>query len=314
MFCASSKVLTMMILRDACHEKNKIMKPDQVMRPDQFLGEELSAAENQQATARFEVIPCGLEATVSYGTGTANGPAAIIAASHQLERLVNGREVCADGIFTHKPVNCAQPIEAIMVDMRQKTAAISRSGHIPVTLGGEHSLSFGAVMGVVDARAAPVGLVHIDAHADFRAAYQGHTHSHASVMHRLAAHGLPMVSFGVRAFSDEEEKARRAHGVLTFDGPDLVRGNISEVTLPHDFPENLYVTFDLDGLDPSVMPATGAPVPGGLGFYQTLDLVASALKGRKCVGIDMVELAPIDGHPASDFTAALIAYQLMSFA
>ena len=284
------------------------------MRADQFLGEELSAAENDMATARFEVVPCGLEATVSYGTGAAKGPDAIIAASHQLERLVAGRVPCAEGIFTHQPVDCSRPIEAVMDDLRGLTGAIAGRGHVPVTLGGEHSLSYGAVMGVVDALQAPIGLVHIDAHADFRNAYQGHTHSHASVMHLLAQEGLPMASFGVRALAEEEEVARRAHGVLTFDGPELVRGGISSVTLPDNFPELVYVTFDLDGLDPSVLPATGTPVPGGLGFYQALDLVESALAGRRCVGIDVVELAPVDGLPASDFTAALIAYQLMGMA
>lgn len=282
------------------------------MRQDQFLGEELSAAENDMATARYEVVPCGLEATVSYGTGAANGPAAIIAASHQLERLTQGHVPCAEGIFTHAPIDCGQEIEAVMADLRALTGAISKRGHIPVTLGGEHSVSYGAVMGVVDALDAPLGLVHIDAHADFRNAYQGHKHSHASVMYLLAQEGLPMASFGVRALAEEEETARRAHGVIAFDAPDLVRGNISAVTLPDDFPENIYVTFDLDGLDPSVLPATGTPVPGGLGYYQALDLVESALDGRHCVGIDVMELAPRAEQPASDFTAAQIAYNLMA--
>ena len=288
------------------------------MREDQFLGEELSAAENDMLTARFEVVPCGLEATVSYGTGAAKGPQAIIDASHQLERLVAGKVPCAAGIFTHAPIDCDRPIEAVMADLRQTTQAIASRGHVPVTLGGEHSISYGAVMGVVDALQdkadEPVGLVHIDAHADFRNAYQGHKHSHASVMHLLAEEGLPMASFGVRALAEEEETARRAHGVIAYDGPELVRGQISQVTLPDDFPENIYVTFDLDGLDPAVLPATGTPVPGGLGFYQALDLVESTLVGRRCVGIDVVELAPITGQPVSDFTAAQITYQLMGFA
>ncbi len=279
----------------------------------QFLGEELTPAENNRH-ARFEVVPCGLEATVSYGTGAAQGPEAIIAASHQLERLVSGRVPCAEGIFTHPPLDCARPIEAVIEALRSLTCDIAMRGHVPVTLGGEHSMSYGAVMGVVDALKMPIGLVHIDAHADFRDSYQGHKHSHASVMHMLAQENLPMVSFGVRALAEEEEAARRAHGVICYDAPDLVRGNISRITLPDDFPENIYVTFDVDGLDPSIMPSTGTPVPGGLGFYQALDLVESALVGRKCVGIDVVELAPKDGHPASDFTAALITYELMRMA
>lgn len=287
---------------------------------NQFLGEELTKAENRQETAQFQIIPCGLEKTVSYGTGTAHGPAAMIAASHQLERLFEGMEPAKKGIFTHKPMDCTQPIEQIMVDLRKLTADIALKGQIPVTLGGEHSLSYGAVMGVVDTlREAttskqPVGLVHIDAHADFRDAYQGHKHSHASVMNLLAQEGLPMASFGVRALSREEDEARIAHGVLTYDAGTLVRNNICCVELPDNFPEHIYVSFDLDGLDPSVLSATGTPVPGGLGYYQALDLVRTSLNGRKCVGIDIVELAPTESHTYSDFTAAQISYALMGLA
>ncbi|MGC6472988.1 MAG: agmatinase family protein [Parvibaculales bacterium] len=281
---------------------------------NQFLGEELTEKENRPDTARFQVIPCGLEKTVSYGTGTAQGPAAMIAASHQLERLFEGMEPASEGIYTHSPVDCSAPIEQVMKDLRRLTADIAARNQIPVTLGGEHSLSFGAVMGVVDALQKPVGLVHVDAHADFRDAYQGHKHSHASVMNLLAKEGLPMASFGVRALSREEEDARRAHGVITHDAAALVRNNIACVELPADFPENVYVTFDLDGLDPSVLPATGTPVPGGLGYYQALDLVRTSLAGRHCVGIDVVELAPASGQTYSDFTAAQICYALMGYA
>ena len=168
-------------------------------------------------------------------------------------------------------------------------------------------------MGVVDA-VGPVGLIHVDAHADFRDAYQGHKFSHASVMHLLAGEGLPMVSLGVRALSVEEDTARQAHGVITHDARQLMRDDTHAITLPDDFPENVYITFDLDGLDPSVLPSTGTPVPGGLGFYQALDLVESAARGRNVKGIDVVELAPVSGQPVSDFTAALISYHLMRIA
>ena len=280
---------------------------------DQFLGEELAASENARDTARFEVVPCGLEATVSYGTGAAQGPSAILAASQQLERLVYDAEPCREGIFTHPPVNCDQEIEDVMRGLRQLTADIAGRGHVPVTLGGEHSISYGGVMGVVDA-VGTVGLIHVDAHADFRNAYQGHKFSHASVMHLLAGEGLPMVSLGVRALSVEEDAARQAHGVITHDARQLMRDDTHAITLPENFPENVYITFDLDGLDPSVLPSTGTPVPGGLGFYQALDLVESAARGRCVKGIDVVELAPVAGQPVSDFTAALISYHLMRIA
>jgi len=283
----------------------------------QFLGSELTSSENQQADALFQIIPCGLEATVSYGTGTQKGPEAILQASDQLERNVLGFEPCEQGIFTHPEIDCTQPIEKVMQDLRDLTTNICAKGHIPVTLGGEHSVSYGAVMGVMDAlqqKGEKLGIVQIDAHADFRVAYQGHHHSHASVMHLLAEAGLPIVSLGVRALSTEEELARIKHGVIAHDGPMLVRNNISKIEVPDDFPENIYITFDVDGLDPSVISATGTPVPGGLGFYQSLDLLESTLRGRRCVGIDITELAPIEGQTSNDFTAALICYTIMAMA
>lgn len=279
-----------------------------------FLDSELSAAERDADAARFHVIPVPLEKTVSYGSGTADGPAAILEASDQLERLWEGAEPCASGIHTQAPVDCSVPIDDVVAALAERTEAVARRGGIPVTLGGEHSLSYGAVTGV--RRVVPdIGIVHIDAHADMRVDYQGHRHSHASVMHLLAVEeGIPLAQYGVRALSPEERDLRVASGVIHIDAGELVRGDISSVSLPPEFPNDVYVSFDLDGLDPSVMPATGTPVPGGLGFYQSLDLVASALDGRRCVGIDVVELAPISGSDGWNFTAAQITYALMSMA
>ncbi len=280
----------------------------------QFLGEELSARENNAESARFHVVPVPLEATVSYGSGTAAGPQAILDASHQLERLIEGDEPCLSGIYTHPAIATDQPIEAVMLDLRQHTKQITEQGKIAVTLGGEHSLSYGAVMGVADALNKPIGIVQIDAHADLRIAYQGHKHSHASVMHLLAEEGIRLAQYGVRALCTQESQSRLAHNVVFQDGPDLVRGAVHHVELPDDFPDDIYISFDLDGLDPAILPATGTPVPGGLGFYQALDIVASACQGRRIVGMDIVELAPSPAHPASDFAAAMVVYSLMRIA
>lgn len=280
----------------------------------QFLGEELSAAENSPDQSLFEVICCGLEKTVSYGTGTGAGPVAIIAASHQLERLIDGCEPCRHGLFTHPEIDTSGPIEQVLDAVRQQVAGCLSRGHIPVTLGGEHSLTFGAVMGIKDSLGAPFGILQIDAHADLRAAYQGQPHSHASVMHLCAEAGIPIYQLGVRAFCAEEAEARIRYGIGYRDAGELVRQQRTELTLPDEFPDQIYISFDLDGLDPSVLPATGTPVPGGLGFYQALDLVSSACTGRRIVGLDVVELAPSPAHPASDFAAALITYHLIAIA
>ncbi|WP_171102584.1 agmatinase [Ruegeria sp. HKCCD7255] len=275
-----------------------------------FLDSELSESERQQS-ARFHVIPVPLERTVSYGSGTQVGPSAIIEASNELERLCKGIEPCAAGIFTHDAVACDGPLPEVMERIAAKTEAVVRAGQIPVALGGEHSLSYGAVSGVARALDEPIGIVQIDAHADLRIAYQGEVHSHASVMHLLTQQGIRLAQFGVRALCPQEAESRVANNVFHLDAEELVTGNIHSVTLPKDFPQKVYVSFDVDGLDPSQMPATGTPVPGGLSFYQALHLVENALQGRQCVGFDVVELAP-NGDAAWDFTAAQIVYRLMA--
>nr|WP_321455972.1 agmatinase family protein [uncultured Cohaesibacter sp.] len=278
-----------------------------------FLASELTDAESDPETALFEVIPCPLEKTVSYGAGTSAGPFALLEASQELERYDGKGFPIKKGIITSEVINCEQPIEKVMKDLRARTEASVKAGRIPVTLGGEHSLSYGAIMGVVDALDEPVGIIQIDAHADLRNAYQGHKHSHASVMHLCAVERrLPLMQFGIRALSSEEQDSRMNEAHIQFvDAEKLVTEGITSVDLPEDFPEHVYITFDVDGLDPSIMPATGTPVPGGLSYYQSLQLIAHALKGRLCVGFDVVELAPIEGQWAWDFTAANLTYRLM---
>lgn len=275
-----------------------------------FLDSELTEAERGD-DARFRVIPVPLERTVSYGSGTAGGPEAIIAASNELERICAGQEPCAAGIVTEAPLDCQGSLPEVMERLARQTEAAVRAGQIPVTLGGEHSLTYGAVMGVMRALDRPVGIVQIDAHADLRVAYEGEPHSHASVMHLLSEKGVRLAQFGVRAMCRQEEESRARNGVFFRDAEELVTERIHRITLPDDFPDLVYVSFDVDGLDPSQMPATGTPVPGGLDYYQSLHLVESALQGRTCVGFDVVELAP-DGNAAWDFTAAQIVYRLMA--
>ncbi|KZK80195.1 N(1)-aminopropylagmatine ureohydrolase [Pseudovibrio sp. W64] len=278
-----------------------------------FLDSELTEAERKAEDALFTIIPAPLERTVSYGSGTIKGPEAIIEASNELERGCNGVEPCASGIATQASVDCDGPLPDVMERLAQRTEDAVKAGKIPVTLGGEHSLSYGAVSGVARALGKPVGIVQVDAHADLRIAYQGEKHSHASVMNLLVEEGNSLAQFGVRALCQQEIDSRKDNKVFFVDAEELVTKGLHAVDLPEDFPEHIYISFDVDGLDPSQMPATGTPVPGGLGYYQSLHLVEHALKGRKCVGLDVVELAP-DGNAAWDFTAAQITYRLMAAA
>lgn len=278
-----------------------------------FLDSELTPTERQADTALFHVIPVPLERTVSYGTGTAQGPTAILNASNELERLCTNAIPCAAGIHTHPALDCHGPLPEVMERLADRTEQLVQAGKIPVILGGEHALSFGAVCGITRALDKKIGLVQIDAHADLRHAYQGNRHSHASVMRLLAEEGVKIAQFGVRALCAEECQAREKYNVFFRDGEDLVTNAIHRVPLPNDFPDDIYISFDVDGLDPALMPATGTPVPGGLSYYQALHLIEHSLASRRCIGMDIVELAP-NGTPAWDFTAAQITYRMMAAA
>ena len=273
----------------------------------QFLGSELNEGENEIETAKFQIIPCPMEKTVSYGPGTADGPKAIIEASQELERS----NICRAGIFTHEAINCSVDHVDCLEELKERVSSIVRKNKFPFTLGGEHSLTWATVSGISDVLGKKVGIVQVDAHADLREHYKGNAHSHASVMNLLVESGHPLASIGVRAMCEQEREFRKEMGVLFWDGEELIRSNISSVELPDDFPELVYLSFDLDGLDPSIMPAVGTPVPGGLNYYQSIDLVNSALSGRTCVGMDIVELAPIEKDRVSPFTAASLGQRLL---
>ena len=275
----------------------------------QFLGSELLEHENLRASAKFQIVPCPMEKTVSYGSGTYLGPNAILQASQELERS----PICEPGVFTQDPIDCSVDHKTCLVELQKRNERIVTEGQFPVILGGEHSLTWAAVKGVSEAIGQKIGIVQLDAHADLRDSYQGRVHSHASVMNLLVQDGHRLASFGVRAICEEEKKTREKYSVFFQDAGELVRANVSSIDLPSDFPELVYLSFDLDGLDPSVVPAVGTPVPGGLGYYQSIDLVKSALKGRICVGMDLVELSPNQADIVSPFTAASLLQELLAF-
>jgi agmatinase len=275
----------------------------------QFLGSELQEHENLRASAKFQIVPCPMEKTVSYGSGTCLGPNAILQASQELERS----PICEPGVFTQAPIDCSVDHKTCLLELQKRNERIVTEGHFPVILGGEHSLTWAAVNGVSEAIGQKIGIVQVDAHADLRDSYQGRVHSHASVMNLLVQDGHRLASIGVRAICEEEKKTREKYSVFFQDAGELVRANVSSIDLPSDFPELVYLSFDLDGLDPSVIPAVGTPVPGGLGYYQSIDLVKSALKGRTCVGMDLVELSPNQADIVSPFTAASLLQELLAF-
>ena len=282
------------------------------LRLPRFLGTELAAI--APAAARFHVLPVPYEKTVSYGGGTAKGPAAILAASGQLERWDGASDPGAEGIYTWPAINCRGKPDRVIAAIAAGVAKILRLGRMPVVLGGEHTVTWGVIQGYFQAGMRDFGVVQIDAHADLRDRYEGDPLSHASVMRRIVEAGVPLFQLGNRAYCEEERAARARYNVRYVDADRLVRERIDAIALPDDFPAQVFFTLDVDGIDPSVLPATGTPVPGGLGWYQTLGLFESVARQRRIIGFDLLEFAPIRGFHAFDFAAALLVYKLMGIA
>lgn len=278
-----------------------------------FLSSELPFCAPEKA--RFHIVPVPYESTVTYGGGTARGPAAIIEASDQLEAWIGDMVPGEGGVYTWPAVDVTGNAEAVLERVSKAVTQVLDLKGFPIVLGGEHTVTYGP-LAALKRRFGRFGVVQIDAHADLRDSYDGTPWSHASIMARAVKDlDLPLVQLGVRALCLEEMETRKRCNITCHDAPALVRLSADALRdlqlLPEDFPEQIYITFDVDGLDPAVIAATGTPVPGGLDWYMALDLCRKAMKGRRVLGFDVVELAPAPGFHASDFAAARLVYELM---
>ena len=273
--------------------------------------------------ARVAVLPVAYEGTVSYGKGASRGPRAILAASAQLEMYDEELDCRIDevGIITLPPVIPPpdEPPEAVMERIHAAMLPAIRDGKLPLTLGGEHSITYGVLTALLAARGGrPFSVLQIDAHADLRPEYQGSRHSHASIMARVHELGLPFVQVGIRSLSGPERAFLRSEGlernvfwaqdILADPGGEWIGAAVDRLG------EEVYITFDLDGLDPSIMPATGTPEPGGLDWSTALALLRRVGQRRRVIGCDITELAPIEGLHAPDFLAARLACKLIGYA
>lgn len=251
----------------------------------------------------FHIIPAPYEKTVSYGGGTAQGPEAILKASYQLEAYDGVSCPCEQGIFTHEAAQSLEQIEGAI-------SGVLKLGKIPVLLGGEHTVTVSALRALKDT-GEEFGIIQFDAHADLRDTYEGDPFSHACAMRRAVEMGIPLFQIGVRALSMEEVELRKKLNIPHLDGYNIGRNGIPENLLPNNFPEKVYVTFDVDGLDPSIMPSTGTPEPGGLTWFQTFQCLEQIVANKTVIGFDMVELAPIKNLHAPDFLVARLIYNFM---
>ncbi len=289
------------------------------MVPDNFLG--LADEHSSFERAGVLVLPIPLEATVSYGGGTAHGPRAILTASQQLElydREVDDEPALVYGVHTLPPVDLPDDVAASVDTIAATVAAAARTGKLVIGLGGEHTVSLGFGRGLLDALGGPLTVVQIDAHSDLRDEYEGSRFSHACVARRLLEQpGIEQIlQLGIRSVCPEEVQVTR-------DNPERLRVWYAEDVHSNEWRSDfvarvhgrrVYLTLDVDGLDPSVVPATGTPEPDGLTWAETLDILRTLTQHAQVVGLDCVELAPVTGLHAADFAVAKLVYKAMTYA
>ena len=268
------------------------------------------------------VLPAPYEHSVSYGGGTRRGPAGILKASHYVEFYDEevDRELCTDvGIATLRPLEFGKRtgLKALAV-IEGTVGAILDAGKFVVTLGGEHTISAAPIRAHA-VRYPDLCVLQFDAHSDLRDSYQGSKQSHASVMARVAEIVDPrrIIQVGIRAQCIEEAWFIRERGITTLYAHEI-RQRVNETDW-HDIvlgrlTGHVYVTFDVDGLDPSIMPSTGTPEPNGLFWSETMHLLRRVAERSTIVGCDVVELAPVRGVAHADLTAAKLVYKLMNYA
>ena len=271
-----------------------------------FLFTEISNPSPENAF--FHIIPAPYEKTTSYGKGTAKGPSAILNASGQLE-IFDGKSIPADlGIYTQPPADCEKSPEKSLNNITKAVGNTLGLGKFPVILGGEHTITHAVVRAY---QGESIGVVHFDAHADLRDAYEDTPLSHACAIRRILEMQVPVFQIGVRSMSPEEALYRKKERIPFLDAETIMSCGFQTDILPESFPKKIFITLDVDVLDPSVMPATGTPEPGGLTWYLFMDIVRNILKDRTPVGMDIVEFSPLENMNVWDFVAARLTYNLM---
>ncbi len=276
--------------------------------PFSFCG--LPNNDTDYARASTVILPIPFDKTSTWVKGADKGPAAIIEASGYLELydIETDSEVFKKGIFTAKPIRSA----SISVLIKKTDSAVSsylKDNKLVVTLGGEHSVSIGVIKSYTE-RYKDLSILHLDAHADSRDSYQGTRYNHACVIARVQEFTKNIVSVGIRSM-DVSERSGVDHKRIFLahkihDSDKWINNTVRLLT------DSVYITIDLDVFDPGIMPSTGTPEPGGLGWYQVMKLLYSVSKSKRIVGFDVVELCPSNSK-APDFLAAKLIYTLLSY-
>ena len=263
------------------------------------------------------IVPFGLEKTVSYGGGTNKGPKEIIKASHQVELYdeeLNCEPYRKIGIKTLKPFKIPKNINDALKKMSNINEKILNKNIFPMTFGGEHSITPGCILPFVK-KYKNLCLLHFDAHADLRESYNGQKFSHASAIKRCMDNkNVSVVSFGIRNISKSEVPylKKNSSRINIFWAKDKLKWNLNKFKKIIKN-KKIYLTFDVDGFDSSIMPATGTPEPGGLFWDETIKIIKLAAKHGDIVGADINELAPIKGFNSYNFLVAKLAYKILAY-
>lgn len=267
--------------------------------------------------AKVVILQAPYEKTATYKKGTVSGPSAIIEASKKMELYDDelNQETYKIGINTQGPLSVEDLSPEDMVDkVYQATADVLKAGKFAVLLGGEHSVSIGSVKAFKEFYP-NISVLHLDAHYDMRDEYFGSKLNHGCVARRMSEI-CPVVQAGTRSLSKEEKEFlnTQANGrVKSISVYDILETPLWKDIISNSLTENVYVSIDMDVFDPSLVPGVGTPEPGGIGWYETLDLLKDVAKERKIVGFDVVELCPIKDQFASDFLAAKLIYRLLGY-
>ena len=277
----------------------------------------LGVDNNFNFKAKAIVIPFGLEKTVSYGSGTKNGPKEIIKASHQVELYdeeLNCEPYKKIGIKTLKPFKIDKNIVKALKQISKINEENLKKKIFPLVLGGEHTITPGCIAPFVK-KYDQLCLLHFDAHADLRESYNGNQFSHASAIRRCLDHkNISVISFGIRNISSSEIYFlnKNSSRIKIFWSKNKKKWDLKKFKKLIKN-KTVYLTFDVDGLDSSVMPATGTPEPGGLFWDETLDIIKIAFKNSNIVGADINELSPIKRFDSYNFLVAKLAYKILSY-
>lgn len=280
--------------------------------PDNFLG--LPPKLSDLATARYAVLPVPYEGTVSYETGTSDGPRAIISASQQVEHYDEElrRVFTGPGVATLPPVIAAVTPAEQMKRIRAAAGPIIESGKFLLTLGGEHSI-VAPIIDLVQKKHGPVSVLQIDAHADLRDSFRGTTYSHGSVMRRVLETTKSLCQVGIRSYS-AEEAAECPNQIASLITPQVIREDPKWIDRALKLlSDKVYITFDIDGLDPAVAPGTGTPEPDGLSWHQALALLHRVSAEREIVSADIVEVRPIPPNHITEYAAARLGAKIIAY-